>query len=195
MHRTALLLPLLLAACNAGPEVSATNASAEEVAAKVDAATAGKALVSPGRWETNVSVTDIAIPGMAPGMAEQMKQGHGGMARAVVTCLSEAEASTPKESFFGGEATRNCRYDKFTMDDGAIDAVFQCDQQGVQQTMTMKGQYTPDTYDLTMTSVGKPSAPGAAASPMAAMSMTMKVAGKRTGACTGDESNAPANPG
>lgn len=187
MIRTAILLPVLaLAACNTAPDVSATNASVEDVAAKVDAATGGKSLVSPGRWETSVKVENLGVPGMAPALAERMKKGHGMTGgRTVVTCLSEADANKPKENFFGGDAAKGCRYDKFSMAGGAIDAAFQCDQGGVKQQMTMKGQYTPDAYSLTMTSVGA----GGPGTPMAGVTMTMKVDGKRTGACTGDEIN------
>lgn len=47
MKRLCLMIPFALAACNSSPTVTATNASASDVAAKVAAAQAGGQFVSP----------------------------------------------------------------------------------------------------------------------------------------------------
>ena len=41
------------------------------------------------------------------------------------SCLTPEEAKRPKEDFFAG-AAKNCRYERFDMGSGKIDAVMKC---------------------------------------------------------------------
>jgi hypothetical protein len=181
MKRLAVLSipPLALAACNSAPSVTATNASVAEVSNKVDAAVAGGQFVSPGRWETKVTILDISVPDMPPQIAQQMKaQMSKGQTHA--SCLTPEEAKKPRGDFFG--AQKDCRYDHFTMAGGSIDARMICARGGQTQTMTMKGTYSADSYRMAMTADGS-----GTKGPMGAMSMKMTIDAKRTGACTGKE--------
>lgn len=180
MKRSILLLPSLLAACHSSPSITADNASVGEVATKVAAATAGGALMAPGHWDGTVTIDDMQVPGMTPDMAKVMKA-HLGGARPISSCLTPEQAKQPKGSFFGGQDNQACRYDHFSMSGGKIDAVMTCVAQGVTQTMTMTGSYSPDAYHMQMTSAGK------GPSPEANVSMKMTLDAKRTGACTGKE--------
>jgi hypothetical protein len=182
MTRLILLAPLILAACNTGPTVTATNATGAEVAAKVKAANLDTPFVSPGRWEGTMTISDISIPDMPPQMAERMK-GAMGKPKTFVSCLTPEEAKAPKEGFFGGEQ-KSCKFAHYTMGEGKIDAEMTCNARGTTRTMKMSGTYGPDNYTMTMDSSGSG---GAKAGPMSAMSMKMTVSAKRTGECTGKE--------
>jgi len=173
------LPPLALAACSSPPSVTANNASVEEVSNKVDAAVSGGQFVSPGRWETKVTITDISVPEMPPQVAEQMKA-HMSKGQTHASCLTPEEAKRPKGDFFG--AQKDCRYEHFTMAGGTIDARMICAKGGQTQTMTMTGTYGPDNYRMAMTADGT-----GTKGPMGAMSMKMVIDARRTGACTGKE--------
>ena len=179
MIRLLLLAPFALAACSSQPSVTARNASVAEVSNKVETAVADGQFVSPGRWEAKMTISEMTMPGLPPGMAEKM-QGRMGAPRTIVSCLTPEEARAPKGKFFGA-MDKSCRYDRFTMAGGKIDSVMTCNAAGRTRTMTMAGTYAPDSYTMAMTSTGSGSGPEA-------MSMKMSMVGKRTGACTGKES-------
>lgn len=173
--------PLALAACNSGPAITAQNASVSDVAKQVATAQANGQFISPGRWESTMTIDHLDIPGMPPGMAAKMN-GHMGKGRSFVSCLTPEEVRKPKEGFFGG-GDGACRYDRFMMAGGKIDAVMTCVGEGARRRMTMAGTYSADSYSMAMTSEGK----GDAGNPMGSMSMKMRMTARRTGACTGSE--------
>ena len=139
-----------LAACNKGPEINVKNASVGEVAEKVREAGSDGSFVDPGRWETKVSLLDIEVPGMPPQMAQQMKQTMGKLQdNTYATCLTDADVKKPKEDFFAGK-NNECRYENFTMGSGKIDAVMHCGKEAGVSTMRMAGTYSPDSYQMLM---------------------------------------------
>ena len=178
MNRLLPLAALTLAACSSQPTVTAHNASVAEVSNEVEAAVAGGQFISPGRWEAKMTISDMTMPGLPPGMAEKMR-GRLGQARTIVSCLTPEEVRAPKGKFFGA-MDKSCKYDRFTMAGGKIDSVMTCTTGGMTRTMTMAGTYSPDSYTMAMSSTGTGTGPEA-------MSMKMSMAGKRTGACTGKE--------
>ena len=178
MKRFAVLAPLILAACNSSPSVTAENASVGEVAEKVAKVQGGGAFISPGRWESTMTIREMSVPGLPPEMAEKMKA-HMGQAKSFISCLTPEEVKQPKAGFFGG-VNEGCKYERFTMGDGKIDGVLKCSGQGMERTMAMSGTYSPDTYSMAVSSEGKGQGP-------AAMTMKMTLDAKRTGACTGKE--------
>lgn len=169
-----------LAACNKQPEVKARNASVAEVAEKVRKAGGSENFVRPGMWESKVTIEQFDVPGMPPEMAGRMKtmmaqnQEHG-----FKTCLTPEDVKKPKEDFFAGKDNQ-CRYDRFTMGGGKIDAVMRC---GKGQTMQMAGTYSPDAYQM-QTSMKMAPDKGDAAS---GMNMQMRVEARRVGECTGKQ--------
>ena len=171
-----LLAPLgLLAACDSSPSVEVDNAKPSEVDAKVRAATAGGEFVRPGKWMTTITIDEINIPGMPPEFSAKMKE-QKVAARPVESCLTAEQAKQPKEGVFAG-IDKSCRYDRFTMDDGKIDAAMRCTQNQTVQTMTMTGSYSPERYDMKLNSeVG-------GTGPQAGTTMKMKVEARRVGAC------------
>jgi hypothetical protein len=177
-----LVAPMALAACNSGPSVEATNATAKQVAEKVVAAGAAPRM-SPGRWEGTMTIIDMQIPGMPAEMGEKMKdqmsKGHS-----FSNCLTPEQANKPTADFFSG-GNNSCVYDHFSMNNGQLDAAMTCKNQGPGGTMhaTMKGNFSSDSLQLAMTSKSE----GTSGQPMTNMTMSMKMESKRVGECTGKE--------
>jgi hypothetical protein len=169
-----------LAACSDGPEVHEENASVAEVQNKVAAATGNESFVRPGRWESKVTVEEMTVPGLGTDMAAQMNNSMR-QVQTQASCLTPEEAKRPKEDFFTGD-NKNCRYDRFNMAGGKVDAVMKCAQGGTTHTMTLQGGYTPDTYNMRMAMDAD------SGDPAGGMRMKMRVEAKRVGECTGKES-------
>lgn len=170
--------PVALAACDSEPEVSARNASVDEVADKLADASGGDSFVRPGKWQSRVRIEKFELPGAPPEAAAAMRSMHE-RAQVSEICLTAEQARRPKEDVFAG-AGKNCRYDRFTMGDGKIDAVMRCKGDGMAQTMAMQGTYGPDAYRMQMSIEAQ-----AGTGPPGAMTMTMRVDARRVGECDG----------
>lgn len=185
-HAAILLASLLsaalpLAACNRAPEISAKNASVEEVANKVADAGGSDSFLRAGKWVTKATIEELSAPGMPAGIADQMKATMANKP-GTESCMTEADSKKPKTDFFSGN--KNCRYDHFKMGDGVIDARMRCTAGGGTQVMTMAGDYKPEEYHMRMTTQVQSPA-GAPAGAMGSMTMKMRVEGKRVGECDG----------
>jgi hypothetical protein len=181
MKRAMLMLPLLIAGCRNEPEVQADNASVAEVAQKVREAGGSDAFVRAGKWQSQVRITSFEMPGAPPELASAMKSMHQ-KTQVATTCLTSEQASRPKEDFFAG-AGKDCRYHHFDMSGGKIDAMMQCTQQGMAQTMIMKGTYGPDDYRMQMSVKADPGV-----GPQGGMVMNMEVDANRVGECDAKQS-------
>jgi hypothetical protein len=173
---TMLLLPLIAAACNSGPTVTAKNASVEEVSNKVAAAQGSGSFISPGHWDGKVTLTNLSAPGMEKMPPETLKMMKDKMAagQGFSSCVTAEDVKSPKAGMFGGD--KSCRYDHFTMAGGSIDARLTCEQAGQKREMTIKGSYSADAYHTEVTSDGGPMG-----------TMSASVDAKRAGECTGKE--------
>lgn len=175
MKRCATLLPALAAAaCHPAPAVTADNATANQVAAKV-AAAGGTTRLSPGHYAMTFAMTrvELASPQRT---GDQIKR-----TRTNAVCVTPDRADRPAESLFTGQANANCTFDHFAMIGGAIDARTTCREGPVTLTSTMKETFSTDGFhvDVTTNSNG---APG-----QAPARVTATIDGRRTGACTGKE--------
>ncbi len=166
-------------ACGRDPEVDVRNASAQDVANEVAAAGGTGSFLKPGKWQASATVEQMSMAGMPPDMAEKMK-GVSGKTQTQETCLTPEQAKNPSAAAFAGE-DKNCRYDRFTMANGKIDAVMKCSGGGATQTMTMAGTYSGDTYNMRMKT-------DASAGSKGGMSMAVRVDAKRIGECDGKTS-------
>lgn len=176
----ALALPVVLVAGCGGPGgdagIDLTNASIAEVAEKA----VGAQQQRPGQWEIATEVTAMEIEGMPEDspMAEMMKQ-QMGQKRTDTQCLTEEDAKkamVPQDLDPNG----NCRFARFKMGGGNIDATLSCaapDGAG-RMEVTQKGTYSPESYDLTST-MTRSGGEGIGAN----STMSMKVTGKRIGEC------------
>ena len=165
---------------NSAPQVSATNASVAEVAAKVQAARLDETFLRAGKWTVKGQIDDIQVPGMPPELAAQMKT-RGAAMPGTESCVTEDDARKPAADFFTGN--KSCKYDHFTMGGGKIDARMRCGIGGGTQLTTMTGTYGPETYRMAMTTAMENPAQGSA-SGMQGMTMKLSVEGKRIGECT-----------
>ncbi len=187
--RLALIIPALilpLAACNQGPSISATNATQAEVQEKVAAATGGSdaALVNPGRWEGKMTMHDLDMPNLPAAAKEQMTASMASET-SFVSCVTPEDVKKQKAFFTGDKNDKSCKYDRFTMAGGKIDAVMHCDRGDAgKMASTMSGSYSPDSYSMTMDSKAE------GKGPMGAMTIKMSVEARRVGACKGTEDEA-----
>jgi hypothetical protein len=171
-----LLCTLAVAGCNNDPQVDARNASVADVAEQVADARGSEQFVRPGKWQSRIQIESFELPGAPPAAAQAMR-GMEQRAQVHESCLTPEEAKRPKEDFFAG-AGKNCRYDHFTMGNGKIDAVMQCNAKEMAQTMAMQGTYGPDAYQMRMSMQAK-----AGAGPVGGMTMKLRVDAKRIGEC------------
>ena len=187
MKAALCLMPLaLLAACDSSPTVEAKNASVAEVAEKVrEAHAGGDGYLRAGKWLSKATLEELSAPGMPAGMADQMKMTIANKPGSE-SCMTEADVRKPNTDFFGGKSDQ-CRYDHFKMGDGKIDARMTCTAAGGTQKMAMSGDYGPEQYHMAM--ITKMEMPQSASVGLGAMTMKMKVEGKRIGDCDGSEAN------
>jgi hypothetical protein len=176
LHLLPLALLLPLAACDSSPTVIASNATQKEVGDKIAAATGSDVMVSPGRWEGVMTMQEVDVPGMPPAARAQMLK-EMGQGKPFVSCVTEEDVKTQKAFFTGGEDDKSCKYDRFVMAGGKVEAVMNCDHGGGNKmAMHMAGSYSNNEYQMTIASKGEGTG---------AMSVKMTVAGKRIGQCKG----------
>jgi hypothetical protein len=177
--RLSVILPLAaiaaLTACNKGPTVTADNASGDEVAKKVVAA-GGVDMISPGRWEGTMHITEMSMPGLPPEAQAKLVAARGD--QKIVSCVTPEEAKADKASMFGG-LSKDCKYDHFAMGGGKIAGVATCNNDGHQTRTTLAGTFSSDSYQMAVRS--ESSGKG----PMENMTMAMSVDAKRVGECRG----------
>ena len=172
-----------LAACNKGPEVHATNASVSDVANAAQAAGTGAGTpLQAGQWRLTGTVDEMTIPGMPASAQAQMKRVMGEKQNySMEYCLTPEEAKRPRGGFFTGKESENCRYERFDMSGGKVDAVMRCEgKPSGTMTMTISGTYSPDSY-TSRASMEMSGARGGG------MTMKMHSEAHRVGECTGKE--------
>lgn len=158
-------------------EINVTNASVAEVQAQTRAAGAAMRF-DPGQWRTTIEVLEADIPGLPPQMAGAMKK-QMLQKSTVSSCMTPEQAAKPNEDLFAGKAG-NCRFDRFTMKDGTVDAAMTCagDASGAGAAkILMTGTF--DKTHFQMENRIEATGPDA----RQAMKMRSRVTGERTGAC------------
>jgi hypothetical protein len=179
---------LALAACGssggdkAGEGGNGSASAAQSGGSSVPAAQGGSGAGSgsavslqPGEWEMKMEVVNVKVEGLSEEVANGMKTQAGGTNR---TCMTPEEAKAPKGDIFAGDKNASCKSEGFKWEGGRIEGKTTCAGQGGtgQTVMTMNGRYTPQSIDMSMKSdtdlMGK------------AMTMEMRISGKRVGECT-----------
>lgn len=177
MKRTTIipLACLALAACNQ-PSVSLTNASPEE-AAKAIQASGAKPDMRPGQWQTKIEILSMEMPGMEgmpPQFAEKMKA-ELMKPRTVESCMTEEDVKQRQSKIFTGNGDSKCKFDKYQMTGGTIDAVMTCPGPQGEMKMHMTGTFAADTFTVNQAMDMK--------GPTGEMHSKARVSGKRTGDC------------
>ncbi|MEN3748141.1 DUF3617 domain-containing protein [Sphingomonas sp. HF-S3] len=167
-------LALALSACNKEPEVSMTNASAEDVA---KAAKAAAPKMKGGQWELKTEIVSVEMPGAPAGVADSMKK-QG--ANTVSQCFTDEQLNSQGGAM--GKMGDSCKFADFKMGDGSMSGTTTCKLPQGEATSKVKGTYADDKFDYeTETSSSMPGGQS--------MKMTMKIAGRRTGDCTPPKTN------
>lgn len=159
MIRAGLLaLPLfVLSGCGEEPAPSngATVAGENDNRAEAVAENADPDVFVAGKWETKQTLASTG-------------------AAAVTQCLPAESVRRPDANFFAGSDASECRYDRYSMKDGALSAAMTCNVSAGSLRMTLEGRYTPTTYNLT-----------ANATPTAGRTTSARLEGTWLGACEG----------
>lgn len=126
--------------------------------------------IAPGEWEIHSKVTAVAMSGMSAEMMRAM-QGRDVVIRHCVT--PEQAEKNPEDLFKASDG--KCSFSRFSMKGGKLDAVMQCAQPRGKMIGTIRGSYTPVSYQAQsqMEMTG----------PHGKMSMASTGSGKRIGAC------------
>lgn len=137
----------LLAGCSAGEgdADAGGDVTAAEVAQKAEAAGIKP---QPGLYKTTLVMTGLEIPG-APADLE----GHGaGMTTTTETCLTQADVDKGFEELMKQGQSGECRYERFDIAGGDIDAVMVCATPQGEARMEMDGTVsaTRAQYNATM---------------------------------------------
>jgi Protein of unknown function (DUF3617) len=169
---------LALAACSQG-DVELKNASVEDVVK----ATANAQTLNPGQWATTTEVVSVDLPGM-PGqsaaMKDQMTKALIGRQTVSENCVTPEQAKTPPAEMLAGGGSGDCRFDKYAMAGGKMDATLVCKPAaGGEMSMQMAGPFSGDSFALDATmQVAAPGMPGGKP-----MTIKTKMTGKRSGEC------------
>lgn len=143
---TAVVLSVLLVAgCKQGDSGPKSMEEAKAEAQKLDRP-------RPGQYKQTVSITQFEIPGAPPQAQEQLKQA---MARQneIDFCLTEEMAAKGFRDMFQ-EVGKNgeCKYDRFDVSGGKLDAELNCEAPGKGKAhIVLSGKVTPEGSDVTVT--------------------------------------------
>ena len=126
----------------------------------------------PGRYDSQITLISMNIPGMPANMMGMMK---GVFERKTTICLTPEEVEEGYKDALRKAQDGECRYKRFSAGGGAIDAELVCDTENGEMTMVMQGTGTKTSSDVTMKMNGDMgTGPG---------SMSMRVQQSRVGDC------------
>jgi hypothetical protein len=147
MRRTAIMAgigaALALAACSDSGDVDADGDGAISLNEAASAA-ADMPKPEPGLYRATITMTGIDIPGMGANMA-----GHGGgMTTTQENCLTKEDVAGGYEEMMKQGQDGSCRYEKFDVKGGKLDAVMLCSTPEGEARMEMKGTATPTASEF-----------------------------------------------
>ena len=165
---------VLLAACDRSPSVEVTNATPDQVAEAVKKSGIASELQQPGKWVVKASMVDIKAPGMPPEQLAMMKQMMAN-AKPVERCVTADDLKQATALFDKNPAS--CTFKHYRLSGGKLDGEANCTMGDMKQHMVMKGTYSADTTETTVTSeMSGPTPPGP-------VTTTMSIKAQRLGPC------------
>jgi hypothetical protein len=137
-------------------------------------ATAPAPPLMPGAWEETLVYALDSVNGSSD-LAARM-QGALPDPEPHQSCLTASNLQNPQNIFLAG-AEQSCRFQRFTMADGKIDAAGDCSD-GHGQTMHVSGSgtYSPTSYDFSFAGTGQAG--------RLALAFRGRDSGRRIGICT-----------
>jgi hypothetical protein len=179
-----LLLSVLLAGCQSAAErraaetgeIDVANASVEEVGRLIDAAQP-KAAARPGMWKGQLRVEAVEMAGADPADQARQLEAARGMERETAECRT-AEQLRPFEIEKLEKIAGECRFVRYRLAGGAVDAEIACRKDGAPlTTLIVRGRSGADRFDvMTENRTGTPGKPGHAL-------IRLHSTGERIGAC------------
>lgn len=168
----AAMTATLFTACDSSPSVEVTNATPEQVATAVKQSGIAEELQQPGKWTVRASLVDLKAPGLPPQQLEMMKSM---LAKSVPAERCVTADDLKKANAFLDQNAAGCTFDHYRLGGGKLDGEARCKVGDVSQHLVLKGTYTRDTTETTMTSelTGGPQP----------MTMTMNIKAQRLGPC------------
>ena len=119
----------LLAGCNKAGNVDLKHASVDDVVK----ATVTSKTINPGQWSVSTEVISVDMPGLP----EKQKAIMAAVTKAMVgekqikeSCLTKAQAEKPPTEMFSGKNGVGCNFEKFSIDNGEMNAVMKCSAPG-----------------------------------------------------------------
>ncbi|MFT4025625.1 MAG: DUF3617 domain-containing protein [Novosphingobium sp.] len=172
----AALALLTLSGCGKSDTGPKTMDQAKQEAAKLDRP-------KPGQYSQKMTVTKFEVPGAPPQMAEQMKAAMG-KAQEHSFCLTEEMAGKGFQDMFDKVGNDGeCKYDRFDVSGGKLDAVLQCENKTEGKgVITLAGTVSETGSDVTVSIEQQ-----GGHAPMANAKIAMHLVSQRTGDCTGGE--------
>lgn len=149
--RKLIILPLAAAVALAG-----CGKQGEEAPAGGGEGTApsGEKIVmpEPGEYRQTVEVLEISMPGIPAGMTDQVKKQMSANMSAT-DCLTPEEAKDALKVLTanGMEKDGECKYSKFDVSGGKLDALMECGKEGgAKGTFALSGTFTATGSDITV---------------------------------------------
>ncbi len=149
----AAAISLSLASCGSGNE--AGNAGAGNIAENRETAAAdggstgsGAAAFQPGQWEVRAEVVRLDmrnVPNMPAGATPPMPP-----PTTITYCMTPEQAQRPDaNSLTANTRDSGCTYQNFSMGNGRIQGIVQCNTQGAQMRTAIDGRFTATSYEMT----------------------------------------------
>lgn len=167
-HLCILAAAAALTACERQEE--GREMSAEQVAAQL-----AQVEIDPGQWEATTEI--LAVSGPLP---EEALARMRGQRTTMSNCITPEQAARPSANFLAAQQGSECTYRDFSMRGGKLAGSMTCSggQLPGEMTTTMRGDYGPQSYDMTMdmeTAAGLPDG--------LAMEIQARTTGRRIGEC------------
>jgi hypothetical protein len=130
--------------------------------------------LTPGLWEETLVYALDGVNGSEAAAAHMRSTLPSPQPRR--TCVTMSDLQNPQGLFLAG-AEQSCRFGRFAMSDGRIDAAGDCSD-GHGQTMHVEGRgsYTPTGYDFSFTGTGQTG--------RLALAFRGRDSGRRVGVCS-----------
>jgi hypothetical protein len=184
-----LLAALGVAACNQQGDAGANRTAAGNGAVPAGAPAAAAAL-RPGRWEMTMRVISLDLPNAPPEMVEQLRAQPLPPPQVTANCMTPQEAADMggniRRQVVQNQANLSCDAGNQRFDSGQIRISLNCRGLNGQpdQRLAMVGSFTDSSLQTAITAASSmPAADGT----MQEVRIESTLTGRRTGECTGTE--------